>query len=43
MDFELCFLKFDLLDVGPLDFDLFLEAYEVAEETKVVLSEVHAT
>ena len=43
MDFELCFLNFDLLDVGPLDFDLFLEAYEVAEETKVVLSEVHAT
>jgi len=43
VDFEFYFLKFDLLDVGPLDFDLFLEAYEVAEETKVVLSEVHAT
>jgi hypothetical protein len=43
VDFELCFLNFDLLDVGPLDFDLFLEADEVAEKTKVVFSEIHAT
>jgi hypothetical protein len=40
--FDFVGLPFDLLDVNPKYFNLFLESNQVSEKAEVVLSKVHA-